>query len=324
MPTLPPFHPHPLLPGGHAQTLAGVLLPSGERRAGTQQHVVALDDCDAIVLHDDAPQDWPAGGPAALLVHGLTGDHSSGYMVRIAARLMTAGVRVFRMDARGWGAGTHLARRPANAGRSEDARAALHSIASMCPGSALSVAGFSLGANLVLKMLGEDCGAQPRALVRAVAVNAPILLAASVRAMETGANRVYDAYFTRMLVRRVATLRRTVAGFDWPRPGAPPRSLREFDEVYTAPLSGYRDADDYYARASAAQFLGRITTPTLLLTAEDDPSVPRNGFPDRPPSPAITPHSAPSGGHLGYIARERGDDPDRRWMDARVVEWLLA
>ena len=323
MSPLPPFRPHPLLPGGHAQTLAGVFLPTSAAGHDTRRHVVPLDDGDAIVLHDDTPAQWSPGDRAALLVHGLTGDHESGYMVRIAARLVGSGVRAFRMDARGWGTATTLARKPANAGRSEDARAALAAITALCPESPLGVAGFSLGANLVLKMLGEDGAATPAALLRAVAVNAPIDLHASLCSMETGMNRAYDAYFTRMLLRRVAYLRQTVEGLDWPEPPEPPRSLRAFDDTYTAPLSGYRDAADYYARASAGQFLDAIRTPTLMLTASDDPIVPRGMFPSKSPADAITLHEALGGGHLGYIAREAGDDPDRRWMDARVVQWLI-
>ena len=324
MTSFPPFRPHPLVRGGHAQTLVGALLPCPGRGPGARTHVVPLDDGDAIVLHDDGPRGWATGGMVALLVHGLTGDHTSGYMVRIAAQLVAHGVRVFRMDARGWGAAEHLARRPANAGRSADARAALHAVAGMCPGSPICLAGFSLGANLILKMLGEDPAAQPSALVRAAAVNAPIDLDASVCAMERGANRFYDSYFTRMLIRRVDRLRQTEQGRDWPRPAQEPRSLREFDDTYTAPLSGYRDVADYYARASAGQFLDRIRVPTLMLTASDDPIVPSSSFPASPPSTAITLHEAPGGGHLGYIARRAGADLDRRWMDARVVQWLLA
>jgi len=319
---IPPFRPHPLLRGGHAQTLAGVFLPSDERLAGTRTHVVHLADGDAVVVHDDVPAGWAPGDPAALLVHGLTGDHQSGYMVRIAARLVARGVRTFRKDARGWGAGERLARRPANAGRSDDVRVVLHTIATLCPGSDLAVAGFSLGANMVLKMLGEAPDALPRALRRAVAVNAPIDLHASLCAMETGANRIYDAYFTRMLLRHVAHLRRSVPDLDWPDPEFAPRSLRAFDDTYTAPLSGYRGAADYYAQASSKPFLAGIRTPTVLLTAEDDPIVPPAMLPPRPPSPAITLHRAPGGGHLGYIAADRGGDSGRRWMDARVAHWL--
>jgi predicted alpha/beta-fold hydrolase len=321
---LPPFRPHPLLPGGHAQTLAATFFPSADGRPGEHTHVLRLEDGDAVVLHDDAPHDWLPGDPAVLLVHGLTGDHSSGYMVRIARRLVQRGARVFRKDARGWGAGVRLAKKPANAGRSADARAALHAIAGMCPGSPLGVAGFSLGANIVLKMLGERPDGQPETLVRAAAVNAPIDLDRSLCAMETGANRIYDAYFTRMLLRRLVRLREAVPDLDWPDPPVRPRSLREFDDRYTAPLSGYRDAADYYERASAGPLLDRIVTPTLMLSAEDDPIVPPGMYPKQPPSAAVTLHLAPSGGHLGYIAKEPGNDPDRRWMDARVVQWLLA
>ncbi len=118
---------------GHAQTLAGVYLPAGRYPYRARQHRVALADGDQLVLHDDRPDAWQAGDRAALLIHGLAGCHTSGYMQRIAHKLSARGVRVFRMDLRGCGAGQGLARWPYHSGRTEDAVAALEAIARLRP-----------------------------------------------------------------------------------------------------------------------------------------------------------------------------------------------
>ncbi|OYV87501.1 MAG: hypothetical protein B7Z73_10010 [Planctomycetia bacterium 21-64-5] len=137
-----------------------------------------LHDGDQIVLHDDCPEGWQPGDRVALLIHGLAGCHQSIYMLRIAARLEELGVRAFRMDLRGCGAGVGLARLPYHAGRSEDAAAALETIARLCPASPVALVGFSMGGNIALKLLGELGEERCGHLDRAVAVCPPFDLLA--------------------------------------------------------------------------------------------------------------------------------------------------
>ncbi len=105
------------------------------------------------------------------------------------------------------------------------------------------------------------------------------------------------------------------------RPCARPRDLWAFDELFTAPAAGFESARHYYDCSSAAQFLPFVRVPTLILTARDDPLVPSRTFEGLAHSAAVTVHVAEGGGHLGYVGR-RGTDPDRRWMDWRIVEWI--
>ncbi len=174
-----------------------------------------LDDGDQIVLHDDCPDGWRPGDRAALLIHGLAGCHESGYMVRIAHKLHAAGVRAFRMDLRGCGAGAALARLPYHSGRSEDARAALVAIAELAGGSPTTLVGFSLGANIALKLLGELGQAKCGNLDSAMAVCPPIDLAACSRQIARGGNRLYDRHFVHLLLRQ---LRRRGANCRAPAP----------------------------------------------------------------------------------------------------------
>jgi predicted alpha/beta-fold hydrolase len=99
--------------------------------------------------------------------------------------------------------------------------------------------------------------------------------------------------------------------------------LYDFDDQYTAPAAGFENAADYYARCSAAQFVSGIEVPTLILTARDDPLVPVSVFEKLNLPDSVVLHISEQGGHLGYIAKA-GDDPDRRWMDWRIVDWMNA
>jgi hypothetical protein len=315
------FSPHSLLRTGHFQTLAGVFLPQPRLTETAIQHAVALDDGDQIVLHDDRPADWQTGGRTALLIHGLAGCHTSPYMVRIARKLNARGVRSFRMDLRGCGAGLGLARFPYHSGRSEDAAAALKKIGELCPGSPAALIGFSLGGNITLKLLGESADHLPDNLYRAMAVCPPVDLLACVRSLGRGANRVYDRHFVQLLRHQLNALKKLI-------PDAPmlpekniPRGVFDFDEMFTAPVCGFGTALNYYRQCSSAQFIPEIRVPTMILAAADDPLVPGAVFADLRLSPAVQLNVPRSGGHLGFIGQRNGD-ADRRWMDWRVVEWV--
>jgi uncharacterized protein len=314
---LPDFIPHPWLRSGNLQTIIGSWGSVPAERA--VRHLVELSDGDLVVLHDDQPPTWRAGDRTALLVHGLCGSHRSGYLVRIAARLNEVGVRTFRLDMRGCGAGRALARQPYHSGRSEDLAAALTAIAGWCPGSPTTLVAFSLGANAALKLLGE-CGDRPPGhLDRAIAVCPPVDLAACVRSLERYPARIYDRFFTGMLLDQVhasPTLSEYAAHiFAHHRP----TRLVEFDDAFTAPLSGFGNAATYYQRCSAASLLRHIGLPTTILAAADDPIVPVEPLKDARRSRRVDLLISPTGGHLGFISTDR-----TCWMDARVVQLACA
>jgi predicted alpha/beta-fold hydrolase len=319
----PTFRPHPLLRGGHLQTIVGCYLPWKKIVYQAVQYLVPLEDGDKIALHDDRPADWKPGDPVALLAHGLGGCHLSGYMQRGVIKLGQRGYRVFRMDLRGCGAGFLHARHPIHAGRSEDALAALRFVIGLCPGSPVHVAGFSMGANIVLKMAGELSADVPPELASLMAVAPPIDLIECSRNIQRGTNRIYDQSFVTGLLRHVERRKKAVPGA-LTRPLSPrPRRLFDFDSQFTAPLAGFADAHDYYARASAGRVLAKIMVPTLILAAASDPIIPVRTFEQASYSPTTEVVIAPCGGHLGFIGRP-GVDPDRRWLDWRLVEWITS
>lgn len=329
---LPPFRPPWWLRSGHAQTLAAAYWTARLPAHAAMARHVPVSDHDTVVVHDDCPQAWRPGGRAALLLHGLGGSHRSPLLVRIAAKLVARGVRVFRLDMRNCGAGLGLARHPYHAGRSDDLATVVDAILQWCApqptspaASGLVLCGVSLSGNILLKYLGENSGRVPGAVLRALAVNPPISLERSVDTLSGPINRWYDRHFVSTLLRQLEDLRCFQPDVPQPILLRRPRRLREFDDRYTAPLSGYADAADYYQRASAAQFIPHIATPTLILTATDDPLIPVRMFQQEQPRwpDSVQLALVHGGGHVGYIAR-RGVDPDEYWLDARVVEFVTA
>jgi uncharacterized protein len=315
------FVPHPLVRGGHAQTLYAYLFPGRQFPYRATRHDVELRDDDTIVLHDDRPDDWRPGDPVAMVMHGLVGCHQSPYVNRTAGKLNAAGLRTFRMDHRGCGAGVGLARRPYHAGRSGDLRDAVRYVARECPESPIHLVGFSLSGNIALKYLGERPDEVDPQVASAVAICPSSDLPESQVELRKRLTGLYDRYFTKMLLRSLVQYEghaSSPAQFG----GRRPRTLLEFDEAVTAPLWGFEGAGAYYEQVSAVQWLDRIRVPTFLLTADDDPIVPARSFASAAPSPAVTLVLTRSGGHLGFIAKRGNGDPDNRWMEWRIVDWI--
>jgi len=321
--TVRPFVPARLLRSGNRQTIFGSLFPARPSITGTTIRQILMEDDDSLILHDDCPPGWRPGGHTAILMHGLSGCHQSGYMVRCASKLLQRGVRTFRLDHRGCGAGETLARYPYHAGRTDDVAAIVNSVEKICPDSPISLVGFSLSGNLLLRYLGQHPESLPLCLFRAVAVCPPVDLQQCTDYMsQTSAGQRYDWYFTRRLIAQVVNSpmwRDTL-----PLAGVQhaPRRLFEFDELFTAPASGFDSAHHYYSEASSRDHLHRIRVHTTILASSDDPVVD-----PRPLQSVRLPENVQlllsrHGGHLGFIGRS-GVDPDRRWMDWRVVEWLL-
>ncbi len=313
-----------MLRSGHLQTLVSVRM-TARADLPTVRHAIELPDGDTLVLHEDRPDHWRPGRASVLLVHGLCGCHAASYMVRLADRFYRAGTRVFRLDLRGCGAGAAWSKELNHAGRSDDLMTALGWIARETGSGPLGVAAISLGGNQLLRGLGRvGTGEDPEPpwfdrLQRTMAVAPPIDLMRCSLNLHRLMLRPYNRYFVRVLLARVPIRVRQREDFPAVIGAARPRTLMELDERITAPLSGFRDAADYYQQSAAAAVLGANPTPTLILAAADDPIVPVGCFTDRagelPPSTKLL--IMPRGGHVGFIARGR-----QYWMDDVAMEWF--
>lgn len=314
------FRPLPLLGNPHVQTLLGIWLKGKPLSAPARECHVAFPDGDRLVMHDSIPKGWIEGGRIAVLVHGLTGSHLSGYMQRMARLLLDRGMRVVRLDLRSCGRGEALARRPYHAGCSDDVRVAVEEIQRWSPGSPLMLIGFSLGGNIVLKLAGEAAERPLAALDRVAAVAPPIDLERCAALLALRRNRLYDLYFAHALM---AHARRRARLFpDLPVVRFPRRmSLRLFDELYTAPVCGFRDALDYYRRSASLPHIPRIEVPTLILTSRDDPFVAAEPFETLPARPHVHVRIIDRGGHLGFLGR--GNGRGIRWAENQILDWSV-
>jgi uncharacterized protein len=310
MPEIPSNYRAPrLLRGGHVQTLLGALLPAGARPAFTPD-LLELADGDCLRLG------WLRGGHARLVIlsHGLEGSMQAAYIRGLATVAARAGWDVLAWNYRGCGGTPNRLPRSYHSGESGDLRAVIDHAAPAYED--LALVGFSLGGNLTLKYLGE---APPHPAVRAaVAVSAPVDLASSADALdERPANRLYQRRFLRSLLAKAQAKARRFPQAVGNLDGI--RTIREFDERFTAPLHGFRDAADYYARASARPHLAAIGVPTLLLNALNDPLLAPPSFPRElaTDSPHLHLETPGHGGHVGFL-----DGCLRRWHEPRVLGFL--
>jgi predicted alpha/beta-fold hydrolase len=316
----PPFEPHPLIRGGHVQTIAGRYLLGGSARLPSTYHEITLPDGDRLSVLHAAPAVSRPGTPAVLLVHGLAGCVRSPYVVRLAARLVRAGVQVVRMNLRNAGSGFPAASSLYHAGLTDDLRAVAEWMHARDPQAPLGLAGFSLGANLVLKLAAEAASDPLPGLDCVVAANPPLDLAACCEHLRRRSNRAYDRRFAVLLRRDLNRLHDALPHLG-PAPLEPIGGVLDFDVHITAPRHGFRDADDYYEQASAGPLLPRITVPGLVVHAEDDPFIPVEVFRRATFPPVLALQLTPTGGHLGFVSRAPWDG-DRRWLDARLAHWL--
>ena len=318
---VPAFVPHPWIKGGHRQTIAARLWSWPRPRLESTYAEVDVGGGDRLSVLESVPERWQPGDPLAIVVHGLGGCARSPYVVRVGQRLVNqVGARVVRMNLRGAGSGFGLSRSFYHSGRSDDLRRVAEWLTHRAPDSPLALIGFSLGANLVLKLAGESAGDPVKSLDCVLAANPPIDLEACCRAIQRRGNRVYDQNFVRYLRAEVLRLEQRFPELPHADLSAA-QTLLDFDELYTAPQNGFRDALDYYQQSSSNRLIEKIQVPGLVLHPLDDPFIPPEAFGSIHWPPRLEYEMLTHGGHLGYWSH-RPWMGDRRWLDSRIVHWL--
>lgn len=264
----------------------------------------------------------PSGAPTLVLVHGLEGSSESHYMLGLAAKAWRLGFNAVRLNQRNCGGTEHLASTLYHSGLSDDVLAVLEDLARRKGLRRIWVVGYSMGGNLVLRAAGH-IGSSFSALKGVVAVAPSIDPAACVEALERRENWIYQQHFLRRLGQRLQRKARHFPGKWDLEPLRRITTLRAFDDQYTAPDGGFRDAAEYYERVGARHVLHTIRVPTLIVRSEDDPFVPSHTF-DRPEltaNPHLTLWTTRSGGHCAFLQRPRGTE-DRYWAENRIVELI--
>lgn len=324
------FEPHRIARGGHAQTFAGALWRRRfvrEPASAETRHVRVSEDTEVRLRCAWQPD--RAASPTVLLVHGLEGSDESCYLLGTADKALAAGWNAVRMNIRNCGGTEGLTPTLYHSGMSGDVRAVVRHLVEEEGLPELAVVGFSLGGNMILKMAGE-LGAErlgaPEALVALAAVSPAVDLSAAAARLEARSNLFYQARFVRSLRARIREKDRLFPGrFDVGRLEGL-RSVRDYDDRYIAPLYGFRDAEDYYERASARHVLADLPVPTLLVHADDDPFVPLTPrvAAVAGANPLVRIVATGGGGHVGFVAspaaRRAGEDA--HWAENRVVEFL--
>lgn len=312
------FKPSWWLPGPHFQTLWPFLFtPRGKQNL--QRERFELPDGDFVDL------DWAhdTSGPLVLILHGLEGSSSSSYIRRLIPVLNKPGFQPVVMHFRGCSGEPNRLLRAYHAGDTQDLAEVVLRLRKRYPDRMICAIGFSLGGNVLLKWLGETGSNNP--LSAAAAVSTPFDLNAAADRLESGVSKIYQRYLLQALrsgqIRKVRHNKKSVTLSETAIRRL--RTLREFDDCVTAPIHGFKDAQDYYSQVSSRQWLRYIDVPTLLIQALDDPFFMANGIPGKEElSPSIHLEVTRKGGHVGFVS---GKLPGltQPWLETRLSTWVF-
>lgn len=309
---------------GHAQTLWAHLVNKKIKLENFESIYIPTNtqDEDKLLLkiHKKNLDTW------LILAHGLAGSSESTYIQRLTSLAESKGISVVRFNHRNCGDSMGTSKKPYHSGRGEDLFAAVNYIQKKYPSSRIVVAGYSLSGNVILNMLTrfED----QMNLSLAISVNGAIDLAASAKSFLKIENKIYDKYFVQLLkglnrelypqgfFNSIGALSIEELNKKLPLTA----NLIDYDNQFTAPLSGYKDAWDYYESCSAKQKIQDIKTQTIILTAKDDPIIPVKSFLNLQLPANIELSVQEFGGHLGYLTKQITPLGNHRWMDWFLLE----
>ncbi|MEM6782139.1 MAG: alpha/beta fold hydrolase [Bacteroidota bacterium] len=315
------YRPPWWLRNGHVQT---VFASQGRSVPPVAYRRERLDTDDGDFIDLDwltrpAPSNGAPGAPPpptlAVVAHGLEGNTHRPYVRGMVHALHTTGLDVLAWNFRGCSEEPNRLLRSYHSGATDDLRRILQH-AGRCGYPTCALVGFSLGGNLTLKFLAEEGDEAQRRIAAAVAISVPVDLAAGAAHLARWENRGYMVYFMRKLRRKVYEKAQrypelSTEGLDRMR------TFQAFDDAYTAPIHGFRDAEDYWARCSARPHLHRIAVPTLVINAADDPFLPPACYPyaEAATSPYLTLDVPAHGGHVGFATRDGAYWSERRAAD---------
>lgn len=289
------------LPNPHLQTLWGKFV---RRQPGHATRIERLETPDGDFL-DIHHLDAPSGAPLLVLLHGLEGSIRSHYIQALLGEASRRGWRAAVLIFRSCGAELNRTRRFYHSGETMDLTFAVNYLLDAYPESDMVLAGVSLGGNVLLKYLGEKGDTISSRIKGAVAASVPFDLSRSARHIDQGFSRVYRRSFIRSLKRKAAAKLETFPDLASRSALASATTMVDFDNSFTAPLHGFRDAEDYYFRSSSIRWLENIGVKTLLLNAVDDPFLPGQVLDDvrkiARENHALELEFPQNGGHVGFV-----------------------
>lgn len=309
------------LPGGNAQTIYARALA---RNYALQYQRQRWDTPDGDFIDLDWVNRESEAGKLLVLFHGLEGSSRSHYALSLMTLAQRMGWRGVVPHFRGCSGEINRLPRAYHSGDAAEIDWILRRLKSENSGCDIYAAGISLGGNMLLKWLGEQAGAASTVIKGAVAVSAPVDLHAAAAVLDFGYRRaIYTRRFLNLLRAKVLAKIAT-HGLDIPIEAVRGCStFRQIDDLYTAPIHGFKDADDYWRRASSKPGLRNIRVPTLLINARNDPFLPASALPTASEvSNTVTLEFPYSGGHVGFVS---GEFPGQLgWLSQRIAEVFAA
>lgn len=312
------YRPPALITNGHLQTILPSLLRRVDGVSYSRERIITPDG-------DFLDLDWSRRQKTRLVVmcHGLEGSTNASYMRGMVRAFNRAGWDTLGINFRGCSGVPNRRLRSYHSGATNDLATVLQHVRQAGAYSTIGLVGFSLGGNLVLKYLGEQ-GRDIAAFIRwAAAVSVPCDLKAGAIAMARPACRIYMFRFLRTLCAKAQDKAAKSEGWLKPENFKGLRTFREFDDHYTAPAHGFRDAEEYWRRCSARFFIDRIRIPTLLINARNDPFLAPNCYPVEQArrSAWLYLEIPATGGHVGFIPPRLKDN---FWHEDRILDFAMS
>ncbi len=308
----PPF----LCKNPHVQSILPVFCRPVRRIAYTRER---LDTPDGDFLDID----WsPIGSEKLVLaIHGLEGCSHSRYMHGILHAFNRRGWDGVAMNLRGCSGEVNRLVRFYHAGSIDDVAHVLGHILRTRAYRTIALVGFSMGGNLILKYLGEQAAALSPQIRVAAVVSTPCDLASSASKLARPENFIYMNRFVYAFRRKIRAKKKVMPGQIDDHDFHKIRTFKQYDDRYTAPLNGFKNAEDYWAKTSSKPLLSHIRIPTLMISAQDDPMLDRESFPveEARRNPHLFLELPKHGGHSGFIQFARNGE---YWHEARITEFV--
>lgn len=306
---VPPF----FLFNNHFETIYPALLRKVTLQPYQRERIATPDD-------DFLDLDWIKQGSEKVVIisHGLEGNTTRAYVKGMAKAMVSNGFDVLTWNYRGCSEELNRQKIFYHSGATDDLEVVVsHAISKGY--SSIYLVGFSLGGNLTLKYLGENRTKHPQ-LKKATVLSVPMDLGSSCDTISKPGNFLYSKRFLKSLSDKVIRKSKIISGIDTARLSTL-KTLREFDDVFTAPIHGFENAADYYKRCSAVHFVNTISIPTLIVNAINDPFLSKACYPiDLLKShPSVLLETPTHGGHVGFAQFGQNG---LYWSEQRTLQFL--
>ena len=309
---VPPFG----FSNGHIQSLFPTLFRAVRGVVYERERMWTPDD-------DFLDLDWSRVGGERLVIitHGLEGNSERWYVLGVVRAVNRCGWDGLAWNMRGCSGEPNRKLRSYHSGASEDLGAVIEHVIDRQSYRSIALVGFSLGGNMTLKYLGEQGENLDPSIIMTATCSVPCDLASGAEQMAKYSNRIYMRRFTRMLHEKIRAKMRIMPDMISDEGYHQIKTFKEFDNRYTAPIHGFRDAEDYYRQASSKQYLQAITIPSLLVNAQNDPFLAEACYPiaEAEANPNFFLEMPESGGHVGFISFNKKGE---YWFESRAVSFF--